>query len=277
MYKNLVDSYVDVNESFPSSWTTYDTDLTKVNEQHKQICHANMAFDEQPGKDVLLTACPKTDDLSIKYIEFLMRGPFRAFQDKISFVSCNDKPIIRVDDLDQWPANVLFNFCVATRVPIEHRSYLKLWGKLVKSGVDENVAAAIGFYYANDAVNIPIRNDPLFTNQHFYFDMNSKLSNIVHGTFTTSADSYKMNPEASKPSNGIWGFCTPEDRELIKGKTPAELCEVFKVSFTPPKERKIKVEELEAAKAAGVNPLNELHFEDVIFNNGPIPQLNPDF
>lgn len=217
-----------MNGAKPSSWITYADDTTRVNAHYLEPCHASILY-ESKGAKGLIAACPKSDVLSLDYINYLSRGPFRAFQDKISLEKFDKHFIIRVTDLDQWPANVLYNYAIATRAPIEHMGVLKSWAKMAESGIDENLAYAIVPYLASGNSKSMI-GSPRHLLNHFHFDPTVNLHNLISGQFDSSfvsKQTYFEHPQAGSPTNIIWGRYTSAEYYNLRGKTPDELMDFF--------------------------------------------------
>ena len=216
----------------PSSWGTFGDGFSDVIIRLNVVCHAMMSYTPK-GADTLLTACPKRDKLSLDYINWLIRGPFRSYQDKISLEKHGKDYIIRCANLGEWPANILFNFCVATRVPIEHRAILERWGKLVDAGCDENLAGALSWYAVTDLdTKLGSMVDYYNRSNHFWYDRPAKLENIVYGLFESSkvSVSFKLKPNAVAPSNVIWGHHIPTNRD----KTVREIQDELGLAPVPP-------------------------------------------
>lgn len=229
LISKLLSTYDDLGEEDGvSSWVMFNNDFTQVSEHFNRICHAEMR-QASPGYDTLITACPNSDELSIKYIEWLAVGPFRAYQDKISLEQVSPGLyIIRCSDLANWPANVLYNYCIATRVPIEFPKHLVSWKKMLDEGFDPSLAFALA-PYRFQGLDEPIKSTGA-TKEHLWFDFSANTRNIIAGTFDwshVSGHMFKDHPDECTPTNTIWGVLEPEDRAQMAGKTPRELCEFF--------------------------------------------------
>lgn len=199
---NLFLSYPGLAPECPSSWFVW-SDNSGIPPKAKiaTICHADMRFHGE-GFDHLVTACPKADPLSIRYIRMLIHGPFKAFSDTISLRTHKGLYYIQVDHLEKWPANVLFNFCIATRVPIEFPQLFELWNELTKSGYPELFAFLLS--YTTDGV--PFKRERSFPSRnHLWFDPAADWTKILAGHPDLTCKDFKGYPSHILPTNQIWG------------------------------------------------------------------------
>src|ERR1700761_1237354 len=91
----------------PGSFCLWSNDYEIQGVYPFMACHEILAS-RPPGIDVIVTAVPWSDELSLKYLNWLIGGPFRAYQDKISLEEFKPgKYVIRITETDKWPANVL--------------------------------------------------------------------------------------------------------------------------------------------------------------------------
>ncbi len=183
---------------------------------------------EPPGADTLITACPYRDGPKLEFIKYLARGPYRSLQDHIKIEQVGEDYIVRCTDLKNWPANVLFNFCIATRIPIEESYVVDGWTSMVKAGVCEHTAYALAAYYNHydDDPTKPIMARPRALTHHFPMDSSSSIHNLITGTFVpnkVSQKSFHESPSEVKPCNQIWGYSNLTERTLIQGKSPIEI------------------------------------------------------
>lgn len=245
--EQLVKTYPLLSKPDPSSWFVFSDDLAKVEHKFHDICHAQMQYHKPGYYDHLITAVPRDQPLDLAYISWLIDGPFRAFRDRISLESIEvdgqQKYYLRCTKLDTWPANVIYNFCIATRFPIEYAYMLPFWGKLTAAGVNESlaflVAVRIGYggdYYEDQGPKFP-EGDPWewkltqigCPTGHFWFDPTSAWKTLLFGEPLVKefTDSYKKNPRGSRPTNRIWGTIDRQDGQGLVGKTVKELSDLF--------------------------------------------------
>lgn len=218
LIKKVIDSQPQLNTANPSSWVQFSNDLKHTHAFLKRICHAEMIYTKAEQWDQLITAAPFTNKpINLRYYQFLINGPFRGFSDKISLevFPGTKEHYIRCTDLDKWPANILYNFCIATRVTIEHQPMLERWEKFLEAGVDPSLAFIVSAF-ASRSKN-QIKDDPwayviedsyLYMTNHFWFDASSDWCRIIDGDFLqkhVSAQSYKQDPIVCRPTNMIWG------------------------------------------------------------------------
>lgn len=222
----LIASYPSLDGANPSSWFVWsdDTGIPPKSTQ-TSVCHANMRF-QGAGFDHLVTACPKSNDLSLRYVRMLIHGPFKAFSDTISLKKHKNDHYIQVDHLEKWPANVLFNFCIATRVPIEYPQLFELWDELTKLGYPELFAFLLS--YTTDGVPFKIWRD--FPNRnHFWFDPAADWTKILAGHPDLSCKDFKGHPTHILPTNKIWG--KSDVHYKLSDMTDAKVAEFFDIKL----------------------------------------------
>lgn len=248
----LFKTYQTMDRCRPSSWIVYTDDWEKHRSYLHQVCHATMQdHDNNKGHDHLITGVPKSSDLDIRYIQFLIDGPFRAFSDNIALEKLDKNYFLRCTNLSKWPSNVIYNFCVASRVPIEHSSMLEPWKTLLDEGYDPTLAFLVAqcqdpnissinnmWYKKPNAISYRNFN-------HFWFDPGSNWANIINGEMDPKGVSkgfYKVSPEKCRPCNSIWGTWTQEQRAKINKLTIDELSDFFELPIIKSKEVKVKLD-----------------------------------
>jgi hypothetical protein len=194
----------------------------------------NMRF-HLPGFDHLVTAYPDQSLNAMRYVRMLMHGPFKAFGDLISLKQHKHRTYIQVDDLGKWPANVLFNFCIASRVPVEYPQLLGRWVELVKAGYPEVLAFLLS--YSTDGKPFKVSRE-FPSRNHFWFDPPAEWTKIMAGTPDLDAPSFKDSPFAMLPTNQIWGKSDVHYRlaEMTDGKV-AEYFDIKLAEKPKPRER----------------------------------------
>ena len=251
--KQLVNTYSKITPSAPSSWVVFSDDERTEDHRWLDICHARLFNMDVGLYDQLMTAVPCDSDLDLSYITYLIDGPFRAFRDRISLETIEvqgpagddqKKYYLHCTKLDTWPANVLYNFCIASRTPIEFDFIVKAWGQLVSAKVDEalafQVASRLAFRYKGNSYRsdrpvplgdpwdwkLDVINCPM---GHFWFDPTANWKNIMDGTpvLEMFTNNYKDNTEDCTPCNVIWGMSDPETTKKLVGKTVKELSQHF--------------------------------------------------
>lgn len=239
LIEKMLATYDGLSPGTPSSFFTATSDFTKSRVEWGYICHAPLGR-WTPGHDVLFTACPCATELDLAYIRWLISGPFRGFSDKISLkqhvTGCY---YIKCDELDKWPSNVLYNFCIATRMPLEHQVYLERWKVFKDAGIDPSLSflLAINSITLDDPPKAPwdykvrVADMGVGNYNHHWFDTKLSWARIINGDVIAdlnSCNSFKVNPNACKPCNQIWYGKSPqaEFTALLK-KDVEELCKHF--------------------------------------------------
>jgi hypothetical protein len=258
LVKALINSYPKNAKSSPSSWAVFSADGKKYEKKFAVICHADMQYHERGVYDHLITGVPFAQDLDLEYIQFLINGPFRQFKDRIHLESEDDKFYLHCDKLDTWPSNALFNFCIATRTPIEYPDMIITWGKMVAAGVDQSLAMLLASrmtykgegYYEYKAIKLEdtspwswkLRTIHCPTG-HFWFDPVSSWKTLLNGEPEVKAftANYKDAPKACRPTNVIWGKSDRDEAHLLVGKTVKEISDHFGLT---PGEGKSTIEQM---------------------------------
>jgi hypothetical protein len=284
LIQELIECYPSIKYSNPSAWVVFSYDYKHTILHSGEVCHASMQYHDSNLYDCLVTAVPKKDPLSIKYQEFLINGPFRAYSDKITLesIKLTEKSdleyYIKVTDLDKWPSNVVYNYCIATRVPIEHDELLKPWDKLCEVGVDPTLAFMIvvgnhAWGQKKPLNDLSILQTKLMdvgsvSRNHFWYDVTADWNLLLSGEMAEDGVSklnFKESPATCRPTNRIWG--RNPNRALI-GLTVLELMERFgrplnvpiadRPKRAPRKSAKVEIAELdhivEQAIAAPAGP-----------------------
>lgn len=194
-------SYPKLNKVRPSSWVAWSPEAKTVRVWLQAACHMSLNFDS-PGLSNLVTAVPNSDEVSLAYQRMLINGPFKAFSDLITLNRSGDFYYIYCSHLDKWPANVLYNYCIATRVPIEHKYLLPLWSSLVEEGYDSTLAFLLSYSYRGEKKQVN-REWPVLG--HFWFDPSASWRRVLNGDMQARSESYYDKPTACTPTNKIWG------------------------------------------------------------------------
>lgn len=233
--KELIESYPTLTPESPSSWFVWsDTPGTPPKSYSALICHADMRY-THTGYDHLVTAVPKNGKISLKYIRMLIHGPFRAFSDLISLVSTKDGYYLQCDELKKWPANVLFNFCIASRAPIEFGYQINGWEELLGQGYPEVLAFLLSHSMKGEKFNYGRR---FPDHGHYWFDPSSDWRRIIDGTPDLTGLNYHDFPNAVTPTNAIWG--KSQDFQVVQKLDNIKAAEYFGFKF-PPKLEKTKI------------------------------------
>lgn len=200
-------SYPILCKSTPSSWITWTEG--RVQAYNAATCHASIG-DVAPGIDEMITAVPKSDDLSLEYLRMLVRGPFRSMSDLIKLDRLGSNYFLHLMSLDKWPANVLMNFCIASRIPIEFHYLLAPWSERCEKGFDPTLAWLLTYSYGTKngtETQFIDRTFDMARPGHMWLDPASDWENLLCGTFVKVSKPYKTHPQDIRPTNSIWGHC----------------------------------------------------------------------
>lgn len=190
------------------------------------ICHAAMAHHHSSYTD-LVTAVPDSSEVALEYLRMLVRGPFRSVSDLIKLDRVGSNYFLHCLRLDKWPANVLMNFCIASRVPIEFKYLLGPWAKRCEAGFDPVLAFLLTYSYGADLNNKPYqyRSFAFHKPGHLWFDPASNWSNLLNGVIEKASGSYYDFPQACRPTNVIWGHT--KEYDLLKKMTDEEIAAYY--------------------------------------------------
>lgn len=236
--KSLLASYPNLDEMNPSSWFVWSENPDYPPKLWDSlICHADMRY-THAGYDYLVTAVPKNDNVSLSYLRMLIHGPFKSVSDLIFLTKVKDQHYLMCSNLERWPAPVLFNFCIASRVPTEFPDKLDGWKKLVSEGYPEVLA----FCMSHSTGGKPFKDKRYFPEHgHDWFDPSSDWNRIIEGTPDLTAKDYKSSPGSITPCNVIWG--KSHAYELIAKLDDIKTAEFFGFKHPPKKEpRKLKAD-----------------------------------
>lgn len=222
---NMFSWYSKLDEATPSSWFVW-TDK-EARSYDLEICHNNLYYDVG-GWDNLVTAVPKSDELSLEYLRMLIRGPFKSISDLIRLDRCGNNYYLHLLSLDKWPANVLMNFCIASRVPIEFDYLLSPWAQRCEKGFEPTLAWLLTYSYGvkqGTHEQFDYRAFEMARPGHLWLDPASSWTNILSGTFTKVSKSFKTHPHESRPTNVIWGHSS--DYEDLVKMTDEQIAEFY--------------------------------------------------
>jgi hypothetical protein len=278
---NLFKAYEKIKPNRPSAWF-YWTNEGGVGPVSHDVCHSLMR-DENSGWDHLITAIPNSDPRSISFQRMLINGPFRGFSDLIHLGQHNGHYYAHCADLDKWPANVLYNYCIATRAPVEWPTIVEQWDVLCKEGYNQTLA----FLLSSSIRGLPFGGiRTYFPDWHFPFDTASNWKNILAGKMVSMSYSFKSDPSCCQPCNVIWGHS--DDYKKIVNLSDKEVAEFYGLAIEPPKVIDIIMKPPEVVKKvkkpqaiippigqAGVMP-NPFAFVDLPPQqvHNPFPQFN---
>lgn len=215
----------------PSSFILWNNETGASKACFLRVCHADMrygAVDIKP--DEMVTAIPFTDEIDLFYQRMLLSGPFRAVADHIELKTGGTRGkyhYAHITDLGTFPANVLNNYCIATRLPIEHSHLLPMFEKMLEKGYDETFSILLSFSRSGK-INGPRTMALGGTNSnHMWFDSSSNWANLLKGNFEKPSRPYKFNPLDTIPANSIWGTDADMARKMRGIGDDEEIAELF--------------------------------------------------
>lgn len=111
---------------------------------------------------------------------------------------------LRISDLATMPANVLYNFCISSRLPMEFPNTVQHWAEMVDRGINPGVALGV--------CRIGVMKDRyggMETNtNHWPVDNTSDLKLLATYTPKDVSLNFKNCPGAVTPCNVLWGTAT---------------------------------------------------------------------
>ncbi len=261
----------------PSSWFAWTGE--KVIAHNLAACHAHLCYDGN-GWDELITAVPKSDELSLEYLRMLIRGPFRSMSDLIRLDRIKANYYLHCLSLDKWPANVLMNFCIASRVPIEFDLFLKPWAKRVEAGFNDVLAFLLTYSYGSDYNDSQheTRTFNVARGGHLWLDPGSSWPNIMSGSFINLSKPFKTHAKNACPTNNIWGYSV--DWSLLRGMTDEEIAAFYTqpiqvIEPPPPHKPKVFVKK-QNPHMINVIPAGQFQFQPPVWALANQDQPFPD-
>lgn len=246
-----------------ASWLTATEDFQQ-SEAANDVCHSKMSHGWSTGHDVLITYIKSPKPLDLAYTNWLISGPFRGMSDKVSIIKHpTGKYYLKCTDLAKWPSKVLYNLCIASRMPWEHEQYLERWELFTKAGIDPSLS----FLLSVNSITydppekpwdwkVKTPNYGVGNSNHHWFDAHTNWRRVMEGDLNadfTPAFSFKNNPTDCRPTNCIWHVendeINPKDQfQEVLGKDVNQLYKLFGLTKTvepkPKKSIKIDVEEI---------------------------------
>jgi len=220
--ESLIKSYPELCDGSPSSYTFLGPNEF-VYRIRNAVCHSALnVFDGKTKTTDLITACPfKTDSPAMNFVRWLIDGPFQQWKSNFILRKLKDDYYLHIKDLKSVPANVMYNFIIASRRPIELPFIYDHWENLVQNGVDPALAAIIS--ECTNIVELSV--------EAVDFD-NTPLSVVGinypgHQWFTANVEYLRI--KNADPNNNLFnksypalGSCTPADLIWNSGQFQAE-------------------------------------------------------
>jgi hypothetical protein len=232
----IINSYpkIEGGRPHPSSFVLYNNKFSVVNKHIAYACHSPILWAKDRPWDVLLTACVPR---GLRYIRELIDGPFRNFKDLIEIKELNGKHYVKITGFDKFPANALYNFCIATRQPIEYEGDLERFEKMMDAGVPGPLAILISRYMnIDEAVPDPwdwvIDDLTMKFDNHSFLDPTSDWGLFLSGEPTALHGPFNKVYNKVTPANAIWGSDVNFARLSVIDKSVRQLHDHFnKLNF----------------------------------------------
>jgi len=198
------------------SYVLFNDDQSVYKEYLEARCHDRVKYHIGAFTRVV-TSFPKSGPIDLAYLKMLCSGPFNQISDKVTLVYDESQVFIHITDANLIPSQLLYNFLIATRTPLEHSHfYFKNWYKMARRGIDPCLAFILSTHILDTSNSDPdkwvfkgLKGDW----HHFWMDANSNWLNVICG----KAD---FNPRARcVPCNSIWGEATSAIIGRLTGKT----------------------------------------------------------
>lgn len=191
----------DLDNEHPASYILIGRDprgaLKHLEECFNFVCHAKLAWVAPNLYDEVITRTGPITPENERYLSSLLVGPYKDWQHLIEL----QPGYAHIRRLDLMPANVLYNFCIASRVAVEFPDWFKTFDEAdpLKSYVEGVVANKFPFYVNSN---------------HLWFGNGTGKSmpadvqapNVLAGKMNPNKLSapYKSSPSACTPCNIIW-------------------------------------------------------------------------
>lgn len=171
--------------------------------------------------DTCITSLPRQTALDLAYYQMLIDFPFKAYAPFLSIETTEDglEYYARITGLRTLPPQLVYNFVIATRTPVEWEFYwFKKFSLLARAGVQPMLAFSLSQHLVPD----DIESDPLtwkFTgldgsDWHFWNDPTNDWLRLINGTpIITEGQKY------GAPCNVIWGKKDYLFWDMLENKT----------------------------------------------------------
>lgn len=228
--RDLIESYKDLTPDNPSSWVLLSDDPKWVDESYAKVCHADLRNNLYTEWTKLLL--PVTGDHAVEYCTHLINGPFSKYKEWIKIEKFEQNHYILLTGLDEFPANALFNFCIATRAPIEFPNTIRSWLNLRSFGMPANLALVIAGLTEPSDVITGLDEKANFVGtpnaNHWWFDNGSRWDQLLNGIPHALAAPYNSKSKRCTPTNVIWGeSIIIHTMNMFETKTLREIMEKY--------------------------------------------------
>lgn len=177
------------------------------------LCHKKLREVEPGFYDNLITSWPKDDKEFFLFLtNFLYRNWAQYIHRKTD--PKTKKKYILVTDLDKIPANVLQNFCIASRMPVEFPHNIVRMKELMNEGLHPCFAFALRQAQTNPNGTVLIISS---FQDHSPMSNTSSLRTLVSCEPVLLSVPFKEEPKKVTPTNCIWG--ESQDLRALQGLT----------------------------------------------------------
>lgn len=226
LVKTVVDSYPRLNKTSCCSYGVISDDGIHSKSNILHVCHFQLPMSAYNTYDQLITSYPVKDEVDLKFFNFMKNYLYKKWTSYILLEQTeDDKYYIRVTNLSEFPANVLYNLCICSRIIVERPQYLQFWDELVTLGVNNALAFAL-CRCTLQCPDKPLLDRTIDTigndNHHWPFYTRLNLANLIANDLVDVSKDYKLDPRKCIPTNTIWG-----DHHHLRsaiGKTLREFC-----------------------------------------------------
>lgn len=207
--EHIVGSYKTLSLAYNCSFAVVSNDGSESKYWLRMPCHARLEDVHANVYDQIITSYPAEDELDLKFFDFMKNILYKKWSNFFHLEQTEDgKYYIRISNLSEIPANVVFNFCICSRTIIERKETLLVWQKLIDNGVHPSFSyaicrASIGTEHPNLLDNIVSSLGSL--SGHIPIDQTASMKRVVIEGPEGCAVSFKEDPESSRPTNCIWG------------------------------------------------------------------------
>lgn len=204
--QELINTYPQICGYYPTAYVIQDFDGLKVGKCLLEVCHANLKYHITGVFDELITAVPRTEPHELGYVQALIDGPFQKWKDLIELVQLTTgQYYLHIKDLNQIPSKVVYNFCIASRAPIEFPAIVSRWDDLIKGDIHPSVALCVS---ARELFNNKMASLLAPAHGHWWFQANHDWRTIIQGNPKKLDDcpSFSEKPYSSAPADIIWGM-----------------------------------------------------------------------
>lgn len=197
---------------------------------HQPVSHALNGKNAKVNQ--IITSYPKQSEIDVSWFDCLIRYPFKKIADKVSLEETNTgKLYVHIRDVKKIPKQVVYNFCIATRVPVEWgHYYFKEWSALGQAGVNPMLAFLLSSSRLDTSKTDPldwVLKKRVGYGWHFPFENRSCWFKIITGEYEITRSTSCI------PCNEIWGNDPTEKVTFLHNLTVRQICEKLDQPINP--------------------------------------------